>query len=601
MQELTIKFAGDSGDGIQLTGTRFSESAALDGYEVITLPLFPAEIRAPAGTLYGVSEFQARVSRSKVFTPGKDLDVLVAFNPAALRVNHMRVKNQGLIIVNTDAFDALNLKKAAYQANPLEDHSLENYKVIKIPLHSLTKQALADFRLNQKDLVKCKNFVALGMIYQLCDQPLEATNLWLDQQFKEKPVLADANKKALAAGYNFAEINEFMPFNLAPSSEDEAKPKGEYRFINGNTALAFGIASIPQAIGREVCFAGYPITPASSVMHELMQMKGMPLVAVQAEDEIAAAGIAVGASYAGGVGVTATSGPGFSLKSEIINLAVMTELPLIVIDIQRCGPSTGMPTKTEQSDLWQAVWGRHGESPLVVLAPRSPSDCYQIVLEAAHIATRFMIPVIILSDGFLANSSEAWRIPNFDKTSVDRMARENSLPTARNPETLARPWIVPGTPGHAHVLGGLEKNAASGQISYAPEDHAAMVALRAEKLRRIAKELPPEAIEGDPNADHVVVSWGSTYGATREAIHLCKTRGKSLAHIHLRNLHPFSDSLAATLKGFRRIMVCENNSGQLNFMLRAEYLVDSMAVTQINGQPWGSEDLAAALLERMFS
>jgi 2-oxoglutarate ferredoxin oxidoreductase subunit alpha len=600
VENVVVRFAGDSGDGMQITGDRFTATAALVGNDLSTLPDFPAEIRAPAGTLPGVSAFQIHFSSRDVNTPGDESDVLVAMNPAALKVNLLALKPGGLLILNTDSFGAKDLQKAGYATNPIEDHSLEAYRVVPIELTRLTKQALKETGLSSKEADRCKNFFALGLMYFLYNRPLEHTLTWLERKFKSKPELVQANTLAMQAGYAYGVATEMFQttFEVKPAKLEP----GRYRNINGNTALAIGLVSAARQANLPLFLGSYPITPASDVLHELSRYKNFGVFTFQAEDEIAAVGSAIGAAFAGSIGVTTTSGPGLALKSEAIGLAVMAELPLVVVDIQRAGPSTGMPTKTEQADLLQALHGRHGESPVAVIAASTPADCFEVAFEAVRIAITHMLPVIVLSDGYLANGSEPWRVP--DAAKLPRLEPRfrtdpaGFAPYARDPRTLTRPWVKPGTPGLEHRIGGLEKADVTGNVSYDPENHAHMVKVRAEKVERIASDIPPARIEEGPESGNVlIVGWGSTRGAITSAVRDLKRDGITVSQLHLRWLNPLPHNLGEVLKRFRTVLVPELNCGQLASVLRARYLIDVVSLSKVQGLPFKRREIMARVRE----
>ncbi|MDM7915584.1 MAG: 2-oxoacid:acceptor oxidoreductase subunit alpha [Candidatus Eisenbacteria bacterium] len=600
VESVVIRFAGDSGDGMQLTGSQFTSTSALFGNDVATLPDFPAEIRAPAGTLPGVSGFQIHFSSAEVTTPGDEPDVLVAMNPAALKVNLKDLKPNGVIIVNTNAFAQRDLDKAGYASNPLEDGSLEGYRLFKVDLTRLTRTALESTGLDTRTVDRCKNFFALGMMYWLYTRPLDPTLRWIEEKFAKEPPLLEANRLALRAGYAFAEATELFevsyhvpPARLAP---------GKYRNISGNTALALGLIAASEKAGIPIFLGSYPITPASDVLHEMSRHKNFDVITFQAEDEIAAVGAAIGASFAGNLGVTTTSGPGVALKTEAIGLATMAELPLVICNIQRGGPSTGLPTKTEQADLMQALFGRNSEAPVPVLAAATPSDCFRMAYEACRIAVTYMTPVFLLSDGYLANGAEPWLLPDLDKLPpIDvkfHEDRETFRPYARDAATLARPWAIPGTPGLEHRIGGLEKEAGSGNVSYDPRNHETMVRLRAEKVERIAAEFPPCEVEGDGSGDLLIVGWGSTAGAITAAVERRRRTGRAkIGHLHLRYLNPLPRDLGDVLARFRRVLVPELNLGQLLWVLRARYLVDAIGLNKIQGRPFTEGEILAKIDE----
>ena len=603
-EAIVLRFAGDSGDGMQLTGDRFTSASALFGNDLATLPEFPAEIRAPAGTLAGVSSFQVQISDHDITTPGDAPTVLVAMNPAALRSDLRLVTPGGTVIVNSDAFTERNLAKAGYSISPLDDGSLDGYTLVTAPMTDLTKRACAKLGVKPRDAERSKNFFALGLVSWLYSRPAQPTLDWIASKFAGRDKVIEANKAAFAAGHAFGETAELGASRLmvAPA---ELEP-GTYTNINGNTALSWGLIAASQQAGIPVFLGSYPITPASDILHEMARHKNFGVRTLQAEDEIAAVGAALGAAYGGHIGVTTTSGPGMALKAETVGLAVSLELPLVVIDIQRGGPSTGLPTKTEGADLLMAMHGRHGEAPLPIVAARSPSDCFFAAIEAVRIAVEHRTPVVLLSDGYLANSSEPWRIPDVsDLPSIDAdfATSPNHIddsgdrvfwPYLRD-EKLARPWAIPGTPGLMHRIGGIEKEDGSGNISYEPENHQRMVALRAERIDRITDFIPLAVIEGDPDARVAVVGWGSTWGAITGARRRLESAGRRIAQIHLRHLNPLPRNLGDLLSGFERVIVPEMNLGQLCDMLRSRYLIDAEPVSKVSGQPFTAAELLEAL------
>src|SRR5258706_13271325 len=594
LDRAVIRFAGDSGDGMQLTGEQFTTESAWAGNDIATLPNFPAEIRAPAGTLFGVSSFKLQFGSQRVYTPGDRLDCLVAMNPDALKVHLHDLKPGGLLIVNTSAYDKRNLDKAGYPANPLDDPALaERYRLHKVDMSALTHEAIKDLPLNTKEKDRTKNFFALGLVSWIYPRPLEPTLDWIGKKFAKNPQFAEANTRVLKAGHAFGETAEFFEesYGIAPA---EMAP-GLYRAMTGNRALAWGLLAAAQRSQLPVVYGGYPITPASSVLEELAMHKRFRIRTIQAEDEIAAATAAIGAAFGGALGVTCSSGPGIALKGEAIGLAVTAELPLIILNIQRAGPSTGMPTKTEQADLMQALYGRNSESPVVVLAPATPGDCFYVAYEAVRIAVKYMVPVMVLSDGFLANGSEPWLIPDpATLPPIDitfRTEQEGFFPYLRDPATLARPWGRPGTPGLEHRIGGIEKQDVTGNISYDPENHDHLVRTRAEKVRRVGQEIPPTSINGPATGDLLGVGWGGTYGAITAAVERAQLAGKSVASVHLRHMNPLPPDLGHILREYRKILVPEINSGQLVRVLRAEYLVDAVGVNRVRGLPLASEEI----------
>ena len=587
---VTIRFAGDSGDGMQLTGTQFTNTSAVLGNDISTLPDFPAEIRAPAGSLPGVSGFQLNFSSQDIRTPGDQPNVLVAMNPAALKVNLSDLEEGGTIIVNTDEFNKENLKKAAYAVNPLEDDTLKGYRVHHLPITTLNLRALQEAKvgLGRKEMDRCKNFFALGVLYWLYDRPLEPTLNWINTKFKKLPEVAKANEIALKTGYNFADTTEVFTTHYVVKKAHIAP--GKYRKITGNEATALGFVAASELSGRPLFYGSYPITPASDILHELARHKNFGVKTFQAEDEIAAVCAAIGASFTGHIGLTGTSGPGVALKQEAIGLAVMTELPLVIINVQRGGPSTGLPTKTEQADLFQAVWGRNGECPAVVIAPASPADCFHMAIEAVRIAFKYMTPVFYLSDGYLANGAEPWALPKLDELpKIDvKFADDpaNFLPYARDEQTLARPWALPGTPGLEHRIGGIEKQHITGNVSYDPENHDFMVRMRQAKVDRVAQDIPDVEVFGARTGKVLVLGWGSTYGAITSAVERLQRAGHSVSSAHLRHLNPFPQNLGAVLAGFETVIIPEMNLGQLCTMIRARYLVDAVSYSKVKGRPF---------------
>jgi 2-oxoglutarate ferredoxin oxidoreductase subunit alpha len=602
LDRVVIRFAGDSGDGMQLTGDRFTSEAAAFGNDLATLPNFPAEIRAPAGTMPGVSSFQLHFADYDILTPGDRPDVLVAMNPAALKANVGDVPSGGTVIVNTDEFTKRNLTRVGYAADPLTDGSLDSLVLHAVPMASLTRGAVESTGLSKKDAERAKNMFALGLLSWMYHRPTEGTEQFLRTKFATKPQVAEANVLAFRAGWNYGETTESFAatYEVAPA----ALPLGTYRQITGNTALAYGIVAAGQMSGLPVFLGSYPITPASDILHELAKHKNFGVTTFQAEDEIAGIGAALGAAFGGALGVTTTSGPGLALKSETIGLAVMTELPLLVVDVQRGGPSTGLPTKTEQADLLQAMFGRNGEAPVPVLAPATPGDCFAVAMEAARIALTYRTPVLLLSDGSIANGSEPWRIPDvadlpemrpvFATTPNAPDDSKEFWPYLRDPETLARPWALPGTPGLEHRIGGLEKSDGKGTISYDPANHDHMVRTRAAKINGIPV---PDAVVDDPSgrARVLVVGWGSTYGPIGAACRRLRSAGHAIAHTHLRHLNPLPANLGEVLRGYERVIVPEMNLGQLALLLRARYLVDAISHTKVTGLPFQAEELQHVL------
>jgi 2-oxoglutarate ferredoxin oxidoreductase subunit alpha len=595
LDRVTIRFAGDSGDGMQLTGTQFTRAAAVFGNDISTLPDYPAEIRAPAGSLPGVSGFQISFSSSDIHTPGDAPDVLVAMNPAALRANVGDLVRGGAIILNADAFTPNNLGKAGYASNPLADGTLKPYSVFEIPISTLNARALEGLDMTAKQVDLTKNFFALGVMFWLYERSMDSTLRWIEEKFSSRPVVAEANRRALGAGYAFGETTEIFhtrydvpAANLAP---------GTYRNVTGNEATALGCVAASVLSGRPLVYSTYPITPASDILHQLAGYKQYGIKTFQAEDEIAAIGAALGASYGGALGLTGTSGPGMALKAEMLGLAVMVELPLVVVNVQRGGPSTGLPTKTEQSDLLQALYGRNGESPVAVLAPASPADCFDVAIEAWRIALKYMTPVVVLSDAFLANGTEPWRVPAIDSLpDLHPAPRDETVafyPYQRDEETLARPWVVPGTPGLEHRIGGLEKLDVLGTVSYDADNHHRMSILRAEKIAGIARDIAPLEVFGPPQGDLLILGWGSTFGPIRSAVERLQARGRKVSHAHLRHLNPFPANTGDVLRGFDTVLVPEVNLGQLRTIVRAEFLVDAIGFNLVRGKPFSIGEIEA--------
>ncbi len=597
VDDVTIRFAGDSGDGIQLTGKQFTRTTALSGNELTTFPDYPAEIRAPAGTTFGVSGFQIHFGSHPIYTPGDQVDVLVAMNPAALKVNLKYLKPGAIIIVNTDNFTERNLKLAGYQTNPLEDGSLKGYQVYPVAITTLTRKALEGLDLSSKEKDRSKNFFALGIVYWLYSRPLEPTIEWIKKKFAKRPELVEANIRALKAGRNFADSTELFASHYVV--EPAKIEPGIYRNITGNEALALGIIAAGRKAGLPVFYGSYPITPASDILHELAIHKNFDVKTFQAEDEIAAIGSALGASFAGNLAYTATSGPGLALKTEFLNLAVMVELPLVVIDVQRAGPSTGMPTKTEQADLLFALYGRPGESPVPVIACKTPSDCFDAVYEATQVAVRFMTPVIVLSDLYLANGAEPWKVPDPEKlppvTVEFAKPQDDFLPYKRDPQTLAREWAIPGTPNLEHRIGGLEKEDGTGNVSYDPENHQKMVELRAGKVAKVGDFVAEPDIIGPDEGKLLVVSWGSTYGSVFTAVEELRQEGHAIAHYHLRWINPLPKKLAYYIKNFDYVLVPEINIGHLAKVLRDTFNMKIHQFNRIKGQPLMVHELKEAM------
>jgi 2-oxoglutarate/2-oxoacid ferredoxin oxidoreductase subunit alpha len=594
LESATIRFAGDSGDGMQLAGTQFTNASAILGNDISTLPDFPAEIRAPAGTLAGVSGFQVHFSSRDIHTPGDNLNALVAMNPAALKTNLKDLETGGILIVNSDAFTNNDLHKAGYKNNPLEDGSLKGYRLFRIPINALNREAVADVKLSPREADRCKNFFALGLVCWLYERPLEPTLRWIREKFAKNPAVLEANTRTLKAGYNFGETTESLPVHycVPPAT---IKP-GRYRKITGNEALALGLVSAATLMNKALVYATYPITPASDILHNLSDLKRYGVRTIQAEDEIAAIGMAIGASFGGALGVTATSGPGICLKSEAIGLAVMTEMPVVIIDVQRGGPSTGLPTKTEQADLLQAMFGRNGECPAAIVAPCSPADCFAMVFEAVRLAVSFMTPVFLLSDGYLANGAEPWLIPRVEdlpKITVKHPTEPNAngngeahfVPYKRDAR-LVRQWAIPGTPGLEHRIGGLEKEDITGNVSYDPANHEHMVRTRAKKIANIANEIPLLEVNGPAEGDLLVIGWGGTYGAIVSAVQRSQRKGLKVAQTHLRYLNPMPRNIGEVLRRYNKVLVPELNAGQLRLLLRSEFLVDAVGLNKVQGRPF---------------
>lgn len=608
---VVIRFCGDSGDGMQFAGGEFASTSAIFGNDIATFPDFPAEIRAPRGTTFGVSGFQLQFSSSEIHTPGDMVNVLLAMNPAGFKVNIDDVEQGGIVIANSDEFTKVNLTKCGYPEgyNPLDDQALNaKYQIFRVPMSRLTREALEGSSIGVKDMDRCRNMFALGVAYWLYQRPLEPTIERFHAYYgktKGRPEIAEANAIVLKAGYYFAETAELFPvrYEVAPAP---CEP-GVYRRISGNHALVLGLATVAQKAGKEIVFAGYPITPASDILHGLARLKHLHVRTFQAEDEIAAMCAAVGASYAGQLGVTATSGPGLALKSEGLGLAVIYELPLIVIDVQRAGPSTGMPTKTEQADLLQAMYGRPGECPCIVLAPSTPADCFDIVIEAARLAIKHMTPVVILSDGYIANGAEPWKIPDIDAIDEIRIdhptadAKQNGafLPYTRDPETLARPWAIPGTPGLEHRIGSLEKQERTGNVSYDPANHEAMVKLRQEKVNRAADSIPPLTVRGEDSGDVLLLGWGSTFGAIATAGDRLREMGHKVSTAHLRHLMPMPSNTEQVLRRFERVIIPENNMGQLLMLIRSKFLIDAKGINHVRGRAFRVDSIVRGVLELM--
>lgn len=600
---VTIIFAGDSGDGIQLTGSQFSNTSALFGNDVSTFPNYPAEIRAPQGTLAGVSGYQLQFGSVDIYTPGDECDTLVALNAAALKVNLRKLKKTGTIIVNTSGFDKKNLRLAGYESNPLEDGSLEDYRIYSFDVTRMTREALKEFELGTKEKDRSKNMFVLGYVYWMYNRELEPTIKFIEKKFKGNSTLIDANVKVLKAGYNFGDTSETFTsrYNVKPAT----LPKGTYRNIMGNQATALGLIAASQKSGLDLFYGSYPITPASDILHELSKHKNFGVKTFQAEDEIAAICSAIGASFGGSLGVTASSGPGIALKAEATGLALMLELPLVVCNIQRGGPSTGLPTKTEQSDLLQALYGRNGEAPLPVVASSSPSDCFDAIYQATKIAIEHMTPVYFLSDGYIANGAEPWRFPSSKdlhsiKPKLIKSSKDDQFLPYKRDENLVRDWAIPGVKGLEHRIGGLEKQDLTGNVSYDPENHEHMVKVRAEKVEKIADFIPEQEVDnGKEGADVLVLGWGSTYGVIRQAVENMLDEGMSVAHIHLRYLNPFPKNLGSLLKKFDKVLVPEMNNGQLIKVIRDKFLIDAVPLNKIRGIPFSVNEIKEGITQLM--
>jgi 2-oxoglutarate ferredoxin oxidoreductase subunit alpha len=599
----TVRFCGDSGDGMQLAGTQLTNTSALAGNDIATFPDFPAEIRAPRGTKAGVSGFQIRFASTEIFTPGDQVDALVAMNPAALVTNLIDLVTGGILIVNKDAFDEKGMAQAGYKHSPLDDGSLDGYQLFPVEMTRLTRLAVEGLGLGQKEADRCRNFYAMGLTFWLYDRSLDPTMRYIDEKFGKMPAVAEANRRALKAGYNYGETTDAMASQFMVNKAD-LKP-GLYRNITGNQALAWGLVAAAQRSGCEIFYGSYPITPASDILHELVRHKNFGVRTFQAEDEIAAVTSALGAAFAGAMGVTASSGPGIALKTEAIGLAVMTELPLLIINVQRGGPSTGLPTKTEQADLLQALFGRNGECPVPIVAASSPADCFNAAFDAWRIAVRYMTPVFILTDGYIANGAEPWNVPDVDSLPQINVshpsAKENGdafMPYARD-ERLARPWALPGTPGLMHRIGGLEKQDITGNVNYEPANHEHMVNLRARKVALVANDIPPQAVDGPSSGKLLVISWGGTYGACATAVRAAQTRGRSVAHVHLRYLNPFPSNLGEIISRFDKVLIPELNRGQLRMIIRAQFLVDAIGLNKIQGKPFAVREVTEKIEEML--
>jgi len=604
LEAATVRFCGDSGDGMQLAGTQLTNTSALAGNDIATFPDFPAEIRAPRGTKAGVSGFQIRFASTEIFTPGDQVDALVAMNPAALATNLCDlVVPGGILIVNKDAFDEKGLEQAGYETDPLEDRSLDGYQLFPVEMTRLTRLAVEGLGLGVKESDRCRNFYAMGLIFWLYNRSLDPTMRYIADKFGKNPAVAEANRRALTAGYNYGETTDAMASQFVVQKAD--LPAGRYRNITGNQALAWGLVSAAARSGCELFYGSYPITPASDILHELVKLKNFGVRTFQAEDEIAAITSAIGASFGGAMAATASSGPGIALKTEAMGLAVMTELPLVIVNVQRGGPSTGLPTKTEQADLLQALFGRNGKCPLPVVAARSPADCFDTAMEAWRIAVRYMTPVILLSDGYIANGAEPWRVPDADslpKLEIQHPEPSETsetngfMPYARN-ERLARPWALPGTPGLMHRIGGLEKQDVTGNVNYEPLNHQHMVDTRARKIAGIADDIPLQEVTGPPKGKVLVLSWGGTYGACATAVQKLLERKKSVAHVHLRYLNPLPRNLGEIIANYERVLIPELNKGQLRLLIRAEYLVNAVGLNKVQGKPFSVTEVVSKIEE----
>jgi 2-oxoglutarate ferredoxin oxidoreductase subunit alpha len=604
LDKVVIRFAGDSGDGMQVAGNRFTDASAAFGNDLATLPSFPAEIRAPAGTLPGVSSFQVQIADFDIQTAGDNPDCLVAMNPAALRSNLSDLAKGGTLVVNTEAFDERNLAKAGYETNPLVDGSLAGYRVIEVPMDTLTKGAVAETGVSGRDVLRSKNFFAVGLLAWLFNRPTNATIEWIDQKFGRKPEVAAANRAAFHAGFNFGLTTEAARTTV--EVRPAQLPPGTYTNVTGNTALAWGLVAASQCAKLPLFYGSYPITPASDILHELSSLKHFGVRTFQAEDEIAALSSVIGAAFAGQLAVSGTSGPGMALKSEALSLAVATELPLILVDVQRAGPSTGMPTKPEQSDLLFAMYGRHGESPLPVLAIARPSEAFEMAIEAARLALRYMTPVILLSDNHIANGSEPWRLPDLSELpdisvpfATTTNANGHFYPYLRDLHTFARPWAVPGTPGLEHRIGGIEKESITGNVSYDPANHQLMTDTRAWKVTNIGNDIPPVVADGGEGCSLLVLGWGSTYGAIKAAANRVRNRDLRVATAHLRHLNPFPPNLKEVVRSYPEVLIPELNTGHLLKLIRAEYLVDAVGLNKVSGVPFKVSEIEEKILEML--
>jgi 2-oxoglutarate/2-oxoacid ferredoxin oxidoreductase subunit alpha len=602
LEDVTVRFAGDSGDGMQLTGSQFSDTTAVAGNDLNTLPDYPAEIRAPSGTIYGVSGFQLHFGKTEVYSPGDRADVLVAMNPAAIKKNLPELKPGAIIIANSDSFDAKNLKLAKYDTNPLEDNTLKGFQVYPVPISSLTQKALEGTALSVKDISRCKNFFALGLMYWLYNRETDQTVAWIKGKFKSKPEFIEANEKALLAGYNFGENTEIFTtrFNVSPAK----LPKGIYRSISGNEATALGFLTASVKSGLPLFLGSYPITPATEILQYLSAYKNFGVKTLQAEDEIAGITSAIGASYAGNLAITTTSGPGLALKTEAIGLALMTELPLVIIDVQRGGPSTGLPTKTEQADLLQAVYGRNGEAPVPVVAASTPSDCFNMAIEASRIAVKYMTPVILLTDGYIANGSEPWRVPKMNEIPdipvKFRTEKDGFAPYMRD-ANLSRPWVKLGTPGLEHRIGGLEKANITGNVSYDPDNHDLMIKLRDKKVKNVVNDIPDLAVDGDQSGDLLVLGWGGTFGAITEAVIKARRDGYKVSQAHLKYMNPMPKNTEEVLRRFKKVLIPEINLGQLAKIIRSEFLIRPEQLNIVRGLPLRVSDIEDKIIEILGS
>jgi len=607
LDHVVIRFAGDSGDGMQLTGDRFTDVSAVFGNDLATMPDFPAEIRAPAGTIAGVSSFQVHISDHEILTAGDMPSVLVAMNPAALKANIDELAPGGTLLVNSDSFETRNLDKAGYPANPLEDGSLAAYRVIQVPMTTITLESTKELGVKPRDAERSKNFFALGLVSWMYTRPVEQTIEWIQAKFATREMVLAANLAAFKAGYNFGETAELFdhPYQIAPAK----LTPGRYRNVTGNLALAYGLIAASQQSKLPILYASYPITPASDILHELARHKNFGVRTLQAEDEIAAVSVAIGGAFTGQLGVTATSGPGVDLKSEGIGLAISMELPLVIVDVQRGGPSTGLPTKTEQADLLLAMYGRHGEAPLPIVAAMSPSHCFDAALEAVRLAVKYRTPVMLLTDGYIANGAEPWLLPDVDAlpdisvpfatepNHIDEAGNPVFWPFLRDPETLARPWAIPGTPGLMHRIGGIEKQDGTGNVNYDPANHEHMVRIRAEKVARIAEDIPEVEVDDPGQASILVLSWGSTWGIAQQAVRQARDSGIEAAHAHLVHLNPFPRNLGEVLRRYDKVLVPEMNLGQLSRLVRAEFLVDAQVISKVQGVPFRAAEIEAAIKE----